>query len=200
MRKVVSLVSGGIDSSLMSVLIREKGHSQIPLFIDYGQRAVAQEWKACVDHHERLGLPVPVKIELSDYGRLIPSGLTNPEMDLVKDVFLPGRNMLFLLTGCSYARSSDADTVAIGLLNEDAHIFPDQTSAFLKAAESTLALAVDQDIKILAPLLDFHKGDVIALAADYGIINTYSCHKGEDTPCGQCIACDEFPKPQVEGG
>lgn len=193
--KVVTLVSGGIDSSLMSMLIREGGHSQLPLFVDYGQRAVAQEWKACEAHHKRFELPAPVRVELPDYGRLIPSGLTNPDMDLVDDAFLPGRNMLFLLTGASYARAMSADAVAIGLLNEETHIFPDQTSAFLRVAESALSLAVDKRVKILTPLLDFYKRDIVALAKNYDIMATYSCHKGEDAPCGKCIACSEFLNP-----
>ncbi len=190
--KVVPLVSGGADSSLMSLLLRDGGYSQTPLFVNYGQRAVMQEWKACEAHHRRFDLPIPTRVELSDYGNLIPSGLTNPRLDLVKDAFLPGRNMLFLLAGASYARVTGAEAVAIGLLNEETHIFPDQTSSFLEAVETTLTLAIDKKIKIIAPLQDFYKRDVIALAADYGIIGTYSCHKGEDAPCGKCIACGEF--------
>ena len=193
--KIVPLVSGGIDSSLMTVLMRDEGHSQMPLFVDYGQRAVAQEWKACEAHHKRFDLPLPKRADLSNYGRLIPSGLTDPSLDLVKDAFLPGRNMLFLLAGASYARAVDADAVAIGLLNEETHIFPDQTIAFLQSAESVLTLAVDKEVKILAPLQDFHKCDVIALADSHGIIATYSCHKGDNAPCGECIACGEFQPP-----
>ena len=167
----------------------------MPLFVDYGQRAIVQEWKACDAHHKRFDLPAPNRVELPDYGRLIPSGLTNSKLDLVKDAFLPGRNMLFLLAGASYARAVGADAVAIGLLNEENHIFSDQTSAFLKVAEDALALAVDKRVKIMAPLQDFYKRDIIALAAEYGIIATYSCHKGTSIPCGKCIACGEFSKP-----
>ena len=44
---VVPLVSGGLDSTLMSVLADDEGLTQYPLFIDYGQRSAAMEWQAC---------------------------------------------------------------------------------------------------------------------------------------------------------
>ncbi|MNG39088.1 7-cyano-7-deazaguanine synthase [compost metagenome] len=47
-------------------------------------------------------------------------------------------------------------------------------------------------IKVLAPLSSFTKQDVVALAADKGISETYSCHRGEEEACGNCIACNEF--------
>ncbi len=198
--RVVSLVSGGIDSALMSLLIRDAGHEQLPLFVNYGQQAFTEEWKACRLHHKKFGLPVPEHAELPDYGRLIPSGLTCPDKDIVRDAFLPGRNMLFILVGASYARSVGADAVAIGLLNEKTHLFPDQTIAFLRSAEKTIAAAIDGEIGIMTPLIDFFKADVVALAAEYGIQCTYSCHKGGKSPCGQCIACKEFPKKGGNNG
>ena len=43
---IVTLVSGGLDSSLMAVLANENGNKQFPLFINYGQLGFEQEWKA----------------------------------------------------------------------------------------------------------------------------------------------------------
>ena len=48
---IVTLVSGGLDSTLMSMLIREEGVPLFPLFIDYGQLAVSREWEACKRLH-----------------------------------------------------------------------------------------------------------------------------------------------------
>ena len=53
-------------------------------------------------------------------------------------------------------------------------------------------LAVDRPIRIIVPLSDFRKADVVALATEKGIGPTYSCHFGDKVPCGMCIACKEF--------
>ena len=44
---MVTLVSGGLDSTLVAFLAREQGLEQHPLFIDYGQRARDRELAAC---------------------------------------------------------------------------------------------------------------------------------------------------------
>lgn len=192
----VTLVSGGLDSTLMACLAKEVGTEQHPLFIDYGQRAKRRELAACRRAMARLGLPEPKVAGLAGFGALIRSGLTDPNLRVLEDAFTPGRNFLFLLTGAAYAYQKRADAVAIGLLHEDTSLFPDQTRRFLASAEANLTLAIGRPIRVLAPLADFHKKEVVALARKKGIDQTYSCHLGEEKPCGHCIACKEF---QFEG-
>lgn len=189
---VVTLVSGGLDSTLVAYLAAEEGVEQHPLFIDYGQRARDRELAACRAAMKALGLPTPEIADLSGYGRLIRSGLTDTSLRVFEDAYTPGRNTLFLLTAAAYAVQRGANAVSIGLLHEDTSLFPDQTSGFLAEAESLLERAVARPIRVIAPLAAFHKSDVIQLAADKGISRTYSCHLGEAEPCGACIACNEF--------
>lgn len=188
---LVILASGGIDSALMAVLANEEGVEQFPLFIDYGQICKDKEFDACMRFHEGYGLPMPTVMDIHSYGKLIPSGLTDTSLNVNEDAFLPGRNLLFLLIGSAYAYKNNADTVAIGLLDEDSHIFPDQTKAFLEHAEKTIEIALGCKISLVAPLMDFTKDDVIRMANEKGITNTYSCHSGTDEPCGVCISCEE---------
>ena len=189
---VVTLVSGGLDSTLVAYLAVEQGLEQHPLFIDYGQRARERELAACRAAMKSLRLPEPVIADLSGYGKLIRSGLTDTSLRVLEDAYTPGRNTLFLLAAAAYATQVGADAVSIGLLHEDTSLFPDQTAAFLKDAERFLKRSVARPIRIIAPLAAFHKSDVIQLAADKGVSNTYSCHLGEAEPCGSCIACNEF--------
>lgn len=189
---VVTLVSGGIDSLLVARLSQETGLTQYPLFIDYGQRARDKELAACVRGMRQLGLPDPTVADLSGFGRLIRSGLTDASQDVYKDAFTPGRNLLFLLAAAAHAAKVGADAVSIGLLHEDASLFSDQTARFLVSAEATLALAVGRAVRVLAPLAEFHKRDVVRLAEEKGLAGSYSCHLGQDEPCGYCIACREF--------
>ncbi|MDP3960220.1 MAG: 7-cyano-7-deazaguanine synthase [Pseudorhodobacter sp.] len=189
---VVTLVSGGLDSTLVALLAHEEGLEQYPLFIDYGQRAKNKELAACRAVLARLGLPEPTVAEIGGFGGLIRSGLTDPSLRVLEDAFTPGRNLLFLLMASAYAIQRGADAVSIGLLHENASLFPDQTNAFLCQAEAMLSASMGRSIRVIAPLAAFHKVDVVALAQEKGIVGTYSCHLGDDEACGTCIACNEF--------
>lgn len=188
----VNLVSGGLDSTLIGVMAKEEHIDHFPLFIDYGQRAAVKEWATCQAVHRQLGLPEPVRMDLSGFGRVIASGLTNVDMDVKEDAFTPGRNMLFLLMGSAYAYQVGASSVAIGLLAEQFSLFPDQRQPFLAQAEQAIAAAMGRQIKVLTPLIEFGKIDVVRLATKKGVVGTYSCHTGNSQPCGRCIACLEF--------
>ncbi|MFC7736514.1 7-cyano-7-deazaguanine synthase [Roseomonas sp. GCM10028921] len=189
---IVTLVSGGLDSSLVACLAKEEGLEQFPLFIDYGQRARDRELSACRCTMARLGLPEPRVAELAGFGQLIRSGLTDITLRVLEDAFTPGRNMLFLLTGAAYACQVGARAVSIGLLHEDTSLFPDQTSAFIVDAQRLLSRCMGRPVEVLAPLALFHKRDVVELAGQKGLAGTYSCHAGGEAPCGVCIACREF--------
>lgn len=189
---IVTLVSGGLDSTLIACLAKEEGVNQFPLFVDYGQRARERELAACRTAMASLGLPEPQVADLSGYGRLIRSGLTDTSLRIIEDAFTPGRNMLFLLTAAAHATQVNADAVSIGLLHEDTSLFPDQTTSFLVDAEQMIERCMGRCIRVLAPLSMFHKHEVVALARSKGISGTYSCHLGGVTPCMNCISCNEF--------
>jgi len=189
---IVTLVSGGLDSSLMAILAKENGQKQYPLFIDYGQLAAEKEWETCQKIHIKYDLPTPTKVDISGFGKTIPSGITNINFDIKKEAFLPGRNLIFLIIGAAYAIKKNAHAVCIGLLNEYTHIFPDQTNRFLYEAERIIEISFGQKVNVVAPLMDLYKKDVINLAKIKGINGTYSCHSGRNKPCGKCISCEEF--------
>ncbi|MBA56825.1 MAG: 7-cyano-7-deazaguanine synthase [Pseudomonadales bacterium] len=193
---VVTLLSGGMDSCLMSVLAMEAGVEQKPVFINYGQINIDKEVLAVRNHIRKFGLPECTEIDISGFGSVITSGLTDKTKHIVDEAFLPGRNLLFLLIASSFAVQNDCRSVSIGLLREDTAIFPDQTDDFLISAEHTISKAMGQTIEIVAPLRDFYKKDVIDMANEKGI-SSYSCHVGGDEPCGVCISCKEF---EIKGG
>lgn len=191
---IVTLVSGGLDSTLMSLMANEEGVVLAPLFIDYGQLGSAREWTACKLLHERHGLPLVTQMDVSGFGKVVPSGITNTAMRLNEDAFLPGRNLLLLLCGAAYAYRVQADSVAIGLLNPEDSLFPDQTADFLRKTEDMIEVALKKRIAVLAPLIEFTKANVLSLAKARGLRDTYSCHAGRDEPCGKCVACIEIAK------
>ncbi|MFC1536781.1 7-cyano-7-deazaguanine synthase [Pseudomonadota bacterium] len=189
---IVLLASGGLDSTLSAVLAVEQGIEVHPLFVDYGQLAKERELNACRVNYKHFGIPEPKIVNVQGFGGLYPSGLTNNKMDVFEDAFLPGRNMLFLLTAATYACNVCATSISIGLLSEELSLFPDQTKGFLDKAQDLISMMTGRELQILAPLMDFTKRDVVALAEKKGVIGAYSCHAGGETPCGVCIACKEF--------
>lgn len=189
---MVTLVSGGLDSTLMAVLAKEEGLKQFPLFIDYGQKARKREWQTCKQVLLKRKLPAPVRMDLRGFGKTIPSGLTNPNLRLNEDAYLPGRNLLFLLAAGSFAYINNCSAIAIGLLNDKHHLFPDQTKAFVREVEQVLTSAFGRSLKIVTPLMMFDKKDVFVMARRKRISGTYSCHSGKLHPCGKCISCLEF--------
>jgi 7-cyano-7-deazaguanine synthase len=189
---IVTLVSGGMDSSLMALMAKEDNIMQHPLFIDYGQIGCEREYRACRAVHSAHGLPTPARMDLSGFGKTISSGLTDRSKDIYADAFLPGRNMLFLLAGSAYAHNMNANAVSIGLLNEKTHLFPDQTSGFISQIEKSISMCMGIKINIIAPLMSFYKIDVIRLANKFNLTETYSCHSGNEKPCGICISSREI--------
>lgn len=194
---IVNLVSGGLDSTLVGVMLKEESIQAYPLFIDYGQRAAEREWTACLAVHNKFELPQPRRVDLSGYGKLIISGLTSESKDVKAEAFTPGRNFLFILVGAAYAYQAGANAVSIGLLSEQYSLFPDQRKNFVEAAEQTIRLALNKEINVATPLFEFSKADVVALAKQRGITDTYSCHEGKEKPCGHCISCLEVGRDKT---
>ncbi|HQE06115.1 MAG TPA: 7-cyano-7-deazaguanine synthase [Tepidanaerobacteraceae bacterium] len=189
---IVTLVSGGLDSTVMALLVHEEGIIQYPLFIDYGQINLEKELNACLNNFKRLGLPPPQISRIGGYGNLLSSGLTDSNKRVFEDAFLPCRNLLFLTVGSAYAYQCGANSVAIGLLDEKYCLFPDQTVGFIKDAEALISKSLDYKINILTPLISFSKAEVCRIAINKGVNQTYSCHTGSDKPCGLCISCREY--------
>lgn len=185
---VVVLTSGGIDSALMLYLFTKEGHVVFPLHINYGQLAEEHEWNSCKAICSHFLLE-PYKMDIEGFGKL-PSGLTNRELDIYKDAFLPTRNLTFITLASAYAYTKSAQMVAIGLLSNP--IFPDQTKNFIEKSQISISESLGKPIQISAPLIELDKRDILRLADEYAIPKvTYFCHAGSDTPCGKCVSCIE---------
>jgi 7-cyano-7-deazaguanine synthase len=185
------LVSGGVDSSVLSAIAKRNKINTFPLFVDYGQICVETEWKACKRIHRQNAFPAPVRMDISGFGRAIPSGLTSRKLRINEDAFLPCRNLLFVVVGAAYAYSKGASAVLTGLIAEDEAIFPDQTRSFVERAEAAIQTALGIQLRVEAPLLSLSKTEVLALAQRFKITGTYSCHAGSQKPCGVCVSCRE---------
>ena len=187
--RVVCLSSGGIDSSVILHMLNQKKYEILPLYIDYGHKSVQMEIKSLMKICYELKLE-PKIIKLDEL-RTISSGLTDSNISHIDSSFFPNRNLLLLTIAASYAYQNSINIVSIGLL--DNMIFPDQNKEFVSNAEKTISISLGQEIKILTPLIELDKREVVGLAKKHKIPLefTYSCYSGKSLPCGNCKACVE---------
>ncbi len=188
---VVCLSSGGLDSTVCLKLFQRQGLKALPVFINYGQRNHDDEFASLLSNCQLHQFHPPEVFDFSSFGQNIETGLTSPQKHVVDDAFTPNRNLLFLTIAASVAYNRGCMTLALGFLIKDSAIFPDQTDTFLEATESLLSVSLGTKMRIVCPLRDFSKQDVVRVAAEIGIDRHYSCHVG-GKPCGSCIACLEY--------
>lgn len=186
--KVICLSSGGIDSSVILYMLKQEKHEIFPLYIDFGHKSAQMEIKSLRDICTKLQLQ-PKIIQLKELS-FIKSGLTDKNISHISAPYFPNRNLLFLTIAASYGYQKSINVVSIGLL--DNVVFPDQTKKFVMDSEKILSTSMGKDIKILAPLIELDKKEVIGLAKKHNIPLeiTYSCYSGIE-PCGECKACLE---------
>ena len=187
---VVPIVSGDIDSLVMCKILNNERQEQHPIFIDFGQISNEEEWEACRNVFKSCNLPLPEKIDLRGYCRSIESDVNGDCRASYINAFLPGRNLMSLMAAASYAYQRGIKIIAIALLSDESHLFPDQTEEFLVNANFAINSAFEDRITILTPLINFAKSDIINIANWYGlpIEETLCCHPGRNGVCKNCTA------------
>lgn len=200
----IILLSGGIDSATTAAVARERGFNLHAMMFNYGQKhgvelASAIRVAEFFDIHVRVVVDIP--------GSIFNSALTTREIAVPHDrppsgtddipaTYVPGRNILFLSYGLSYAESTGARHIFIGANAVDYSGYPDCRPAFLHAFQDmanvgTRAGLAGQGFAIEAPLIDLSKADIIklgiSLGVDYSL--THSCY--DPAPDGAaCRSCD----------
>lgn len=213
MKKAVILLSGGLDSAVTLYHALKKGYRPNALIFDYGQRHKKEiECAKKLATLNKLQYHI-VKIDLS----WTQSSLTNKKISVpigrnlkaknIPSTYVAGRNIIFLSYAFSYAESIGADKVFIGAHVEDYSGYPDCRpefyAAFRKAvARGTKAGAQQEGIKILTPLINKGKADIIRIGDRLGVpfALTWSCYKGGKRPCGECDSCYYRKKGFKEAG
>jgi len=196
-KKCVVLLSGGIDSTTTLYYARNKGYKCHALIFDYGQRhrreirsAVAVANRARVPY-QILKIKLPWKgSSLIDIKTKIPSHKQIGKS--IPSTYVPGRNTIFLSFALSCAEAIGANAIFIGANAVDFSGYPDcrpgYYSAFRKVVKNGTRAG---DIKVLTPLINLRKSQIIALGLKLGapLHLTWSCYRGGKQPCGICDSC-----------
>lgn len=182
MKKIVHLLSGGLDSVTLLYDLHQQGHDVHCLLIDYKQRHV-QELTFAKHHCHRLGV-LYTTMEIPELG-----GLTEVSW------IVPNRNAIFVSLAVNLAVKINSKEVTIGCNSEDSEMFPDCRLAFIEAMNAAVA-AAGYEVTISAPYLDWSKWKIGGLAREMGVPTheIWTCYRGGLEPCGTCPACIKLKK------
>jgi len=207
--KAVLLLSGGLDSYTAGAIAKADGYELHALTIRYGQvhereveaaRTVARALG--VTRHLELEVPL-AKIggsALVGEGDIPKDRVLDREADAggIPSTYVPARNTVFLSLAMAWAEVICAEAIVIGVNALDYSGYPDCRPEYLRAFERVAALATragveGRPLRILAPLLEWSKAQIIRrgldLGVDYGL--TWSCYDPSPggAPCGRCDSC-----------
>jgi len=182
--KVVVLLSGGIDSSVLLYYVKKsKGLEPIGLIVDYGQRPNL-EIDCAISLCKSLGCEYELFL-LGNLSKVLSMDLQN--------VVIPNRNAILLSIAAAYAAKNDLHTVYYGPNINDYEMFPDCRKEFVKSLEKAFRLSLGKFINLRAPFINFSKSKIIQIGHKLQVpfYLTFSCYIGNKYHCGKCLSCIE---------
>lgn len=202
-KKAVVLLSGGLDSATVLAMAQAQGYLCYTLSFDYGQRHRAE-----LDAAKRLASSAGsvahkvIRLDLDGIGgsALTDASLAVPEspQDGIPITYVPARNTVFLALALGWAEVLEAQDIFIGVNAVDYSGYPDCRPAFIEAFEGVANLATKAGVegrgfRILAPLQQMTKGEIVAAGTRLGIdyTLTVSCYQADAVgrACGRCDSC-----------
>lgn len=201
LRRVAVLVSGGLDSAILSVDLLGAFETVFPIYVRFGLRWEAVELthlQAFLGGVARPGLmPLSVLEEpVADvYGdHWSTGGADVPGSDTPDEaVYLPGRNLLLTAKAAVWCRLRQVDFLALGTLK--ANPFPDSSDAFFHDMESAANRALEGRLRIIRPFAGLTKQEVIQKGIGLPLELTFSCLSPVGgRHCGRCNKCAERRK------
>jgi 7-cyano-7-deazaguanine synthase len=201
--KAVSLISGGLDSTVLAYLLQAEGFDLNLLSVNYGQihkkELIYARQTALRLHvpHQLVDLrsvnPLLAGSALTDSKVKVPSGRYDAEQ--MKATVVPNRNAMMLSIAWAWAVSINAEVVAFAPHAGDHAIYPDCREPFIDALEAAFNLGNEWAgaKTLMAPFLAMSKADIVRKGSELNVpFNlTWSCYGSGEAHCGRCGTCTE---------
>ena len=218
-KNVVAVLSGGLDSSVVTMLLVKKyGANRVKaVSYDYGQKQSIELEKAktlCDKlgvEHKIFDLKVLGDIAQPMSANIKGSAIAMPTIqDVLGDpqppTYVPFRNMIFLSLTMSYAEVQRASHVFTGLQVHDEYGYWDTSQRFVDSINDVASQNRTHKVEIVAPFSHLSKEAEIRLAIEMDsadlLQHTMTCYNPvEEVSCGTCPSCAErimnFAKAQM---
>lgn len=213
------LFSGGQDSATALAWALNRYERVETVGFDYGQRH-AVEMQARADVRQAFELRYPDwcagrlgpdhVLDLRGFGEVAQSALTTDRAIEMTDkglpsTFVPGRNLVFFTYAAALADRRGLKDLIGGMCETDFSGYPDCRRDTLDAMQTALNLGMDQDFRIVTPLMALTKAQTWTLTEQLGgpelveliLEQSHTCYlgeRGERYPwgygCGTCPACE----------
>lgn len=217
-KNVVSVLSGGLDSTIMTyLLIRKYGSKRVfALSYNYGQKQkieLSRATQTCTYlgiNHKILDLSI-----LGDIVRNVSANISGTDVDMptIKDVlgnpqpatYVPFRNMILNSLAFSFAEANNASHVFTGLQARDMYSYWDSSKEFIDGMNGIAALNRTHNVQLDAPFNMLSKTDELNIAKEMPEVRldlTLSCYNpdSENRSCGKCPTCAERIKAFMDVG
>ena len=219
MSTAIVLFSGGIDSTACFYWAKERYDKIILLSFTYGSKEdevitnTNGKFSSFFDVECKI-ISLPFLKEFSEKtGSSLSSSQDAPptfdsfnqleDKDMTtktaKEVWVPGRNILFLSIASSFADSFEESVdIIFGANKEEGETFPDNTLEFVDKMNETIVLGCLNEVRIIAPFHDYDKKAIITYldSIKAQIQLSSSCYNvkkwtEDNLPihCGKCESC-----------
>jgi 7-cyano-7-deazaguanine synthase len=208
--KAITLLSSGLDSVAALVIAAEDLDIEMAITFDYRQRAREREIEYSQNICEYFGIEHRV-IKLDWLSEITSTSLVNRGVEVpslsfedidekapaeitdasAKAVWVPNRNGVMLNIAGSFAESRECDYLIVGFNREEAGTFPDNSLDYVQAMDRAFSYSTLNGVKILAPLIELGKNEIVrkALEVKAPLEYSWSCYNGGEVPCGECESC-----------
>jgi 7-cyano-7-deazaguanine synthase len=192
--RVLVLLSGGIDSAATLYLMKQETDDIYSMNIVYTQTydseaEASKRLAAAARVREHLTIFLPFFKDIEKRYRPAPSSEISP-------AYVPARNIVFYGVASAYVETLGAGRIVFGSNADDASDFPDARPEFIQLMNELVRIGTrvgreGTEIKIVNPLIDYSKTDVLKLAMQLKVPLelTWSCYEDAPIPCGKCRGC-----------
>ena len=201
-KKIVALLSGGMDSTVLLHLLQHLGHDVEALSFNYGQKH-KRELDYAVQTATKLGIKHTIFAidqifaQFGSDSSLLNADVAVPEghyADItMRATVVPNRNMILLSLATGYAIANKLNGVAYASHTGDHTVYKDCTPEFFNPLKTAVENADWHPLTLYAPFINISKSDIAAIGNLLSINwdETYSCYNGGETQCGVCGTCTE---------